>query len=195
MDTSISWCFPGRTSEGQNSSFDCITLSLSFNQSARALKFYVSFHQKYLISVLWSWPGLLHWNFKQLIQKKKKKIIPEVHIYDKTGGNEPRIWILSPGEVRWCRATGPPPSSPENSFKWLCALLIRWILPSRQAHETMVVPASLERQGSPWGNGLFASVVYAHYLHCLMVYSIAEWSEKAIPAKSKWSFKQNFKQE
>lgn len=32
--------------------------------------------------------------------KKKKKIIPEVHIYDKTGGNEPRIWILSPGEVR-----------------------------------------------------------------------------------------------
>ena len=124
----------------------------------------------------------------------KKKIIPEVHIYDKTGDDEPRIWILSPGEVRWCRATGPPPSSPENSFKWLCALLIRWILPSRQAHETMVVPASLERQGSPWGNGLFASVVYAHNLHCLMVYSIAEWSEKAIPAKSKWSFKQNFQQ-
>ena len=51
VDTSISWCFPGRTSEGQNSSFDCITLS-TFNQSARALKLYVSFHQKYFISVL-----------------------------------------------------------------------------------------------------------------------------------------------
>ena len=34
----------------------------------------------------------------ELIQKKK--IIPEVHIYDKTGDDEPRIWILSPGEVR-----------------------------------------------------------------------------------------------
>lgn len=31
---------------------------------------------------------------------KKKKIIPEVHIYDKTGDDEPRIWILSPGKVR-----------------------------------------------------------------------------------------------
>ena len=36
----------------------------------------------------------------ELIPKKKKKIIPEVHIYDKTGDDEPRIWILSPGKVR-----------------------------------------------------------------------------------------------
>lgn len=104
VDTSVSWCSPGRTSQEQNSSFDCVTLSPSSNQSARALRLYVSFHQKYFISVLPPWPGLLHWNFR-VDTKKKKKIIPEVHIYDQTGDDEPRIWILSPGEVRWCRAT------------------------------------------------------------------------------------------